>query len=479
MSADAQVMARNTTHFTIALVAQKVISFLYFTYLARIFVPAEIGQYVFALSFTLIFSVLIDVGLGYVLTTEVAKDKSRAQEYWQNTIGFKLIAIAGTIIIAWVAINLMGYSGLTRELVYISFIIMVLDSFMLSAYSLIRAYQNLWWESLGTVLFQFIVAIAGFIITQFTRDLRFIILALVLAGLVNVTYSWNRLASFGIKLWPKFDSLVIKKLLILAWPFGVALLLTRLYGYSDTVLLSWLAGDAAVGYYSVAYKITFAWQFIASAFAASLLPGFSSYFAGDKSLLVSTFTKSVHYLNVISFPLAAGFFVLGPAVIRFIYPQYQAAILPLQILIFSLVFIFLTFPVGSLLSAGGRQKRNTLNLLITVVISVALNIMLIPQYQAVGAAVASLVSAVIYFILGWSVIHQLIQVSYKQIIFNVFRVGLSAICMGIIIKVLQPQLNLLLVIFIGMVSYGIFSLVLKSFSMAEIKNFKRLIFSRG
>ena len=143
------------------------------------------------------------------------------------------------------------------------------------------------------------------------------------------------------------------------------------------------------------------------------------------------------------------------------------------------MFIFLTFPVGSLLSAGGRQKRNTLNLLITVVISVALNIMLIPQYQAVGAAVASLVSAVIYFILGWSVIHQLIQVSYKQIIFNVFRVGLSAICMGIIIKVLQPQLNLLLVIFIGMVSYGIFSLVLKSFSMAEIKNFKRLIFSRG
>ncbi|MFA4937565.1 MAG: oligosaccharide flippase family protein, partial [Patescibacteria group bacterium] len=336
MSTEPRALARNTTYFTFALIAQKVISFLYFTYLARIFFPEDIGKYIFALSFATIFSVLIDVGLGYVLTTEVAKDKTKAQGYWQNVIGFKIIALLVVVGLVFLVINLLNYPLLTKQLVYIACAVMVIDSLVLSAYSLIRSWQNLWWESLGTILFQIVVAFSGLCIAQLTRDLRWFMLALIIGGLVNLIYSWHKLkVKFGINLWPRFDSKIIKCLLILAWPFGLALILTRIYGYLDMVLLSLLAGDRDVGFYGVAYKITFAFQFIPSAFAASLLAGFSAYFVNSRHLLAQTFERSIHYLNMIAIPLAFGIVVLAPKLITIIYPNYQPAILPLQILMIS------------------------------------------------------------------------------------------------------------------------------------------------
>ncbi len=479
MSAEPRALARNTSHFTLALVAQKVISFLYFTYLARIFAPAEIGQYVFALSFTTIFSVFIDIGLGYVLTTEVAKDKTKAQSFWENVIFFKLVSFAVAVVLAWAIINVLGYTGMARDLVYIAFIIMVIDSLVLSAYSLIRAFQNLWWESIGTVLFQITVVSCGFLITLFTRDLRLIMLALIVGGFVNLTYSWSRLKKFGISIWPKYHRPVLKQLLILAWPFGLALILTRLYGYVDSVLLSVLAGDEAVGFYSVAYKIAFAWQFIASAFAASLLPGFSAYIATAKGMLPEIFSKAVHYLNIVSFPLAGGFIVLAPAIIKAVYPQYLQSVLPLQILMVSLVFLFLTFPVGSLLSASGLQKRNTWNLLITVVISVIINFVLIPKFGAAGAASASLISSLVYFLVGWFVISKVINLNYREIFLSALKVLLATIVMSFFMFIAVYKIHLGFVLLLGIIIYFISIIIFKGLSLSEIKELKSIVFSKN
>ncbi len=479
MSTEPAILARNTTHFTLALIAQKVISFLYFTYLARIFLPEDIGKYVFALSFTTIFSVLIDVGLDYVLTTEVSKDKNKAQSYWQNVIGFKIIALLVVIGLVFLVINLLNYPLLTRQLVYIASAVMVLNSLVLSAYSLIRAFQNLWWESLGTVLFQLTVAASGFVISQLTRDLRWFVLALIIGGLVNLVYSWYKLKiKYQINLWPKFDSQIIKLLLILAWPFGLALILTRIYGYLDTVLLSLLASDKEVGFYSVAYKITFAFQFIPSAFAASLLAGFSAFFVSAKELLQQTFIKSIHYLNLISFPLTAGMVVLAPYLIPVIYPKYNQSVLPLQILILSLIFLFLTFPVGSLLSAGGRQRRNSANLAATVIVSIIMNVVLIPRYGAVGAAITSLVGSIIYLFLGLIVVPRLITVDLWLLAKTTSKTLLAAGVMVLVIYGLLTLMSPWLLILIGITVYILAILLLQALTVNELKALWKIVSRR-
>ena len=64
-------IAKNTSYFTFALILQKVISFTYFAILASHLPPEQLGKYYFAISFTVVVGILLDLGLGNVLMREV------------------------------------------------------------------------------------------------------------------------------------------------------------------------------------------------------------------------------------------------------------------------------------------------------------------------------------------------------------------------------------------------------------------------
>src|SRR3989338_3907847 len=83
-------IAKNTSYFTLALVLQKIISFTYFTLIARALGPEDLGKYYFAISFASVFSILIDIGLTNVLTREIAREKNKANIYLGSVMAVQL-----------------------------------------------------------------------------------------------------------------------------------------------------------------------------------------------------------------------------------------------------------------------------------------------------------------------------------------------------------------------------------------------------
>lgn len=469
MSAEPAVLARNTSYFTFALIAQKVISFLYFTFLARTLGPINIGKYVFALSLTTIFSVLLDLGLAPILTREVARDKSIAERYVRLVFGFK--AVIGLIVIGLIvlAINLLGYPEITRQLVYLASIVMLLDSFVLSTYATIRGFQNLSWESIGTIVFQISVAAAGFTVAYFTHDLRFFMGALIFGALVNFIYAlWQLKWRFQLHLKPILNWQGWRALFIIAWPFTVAAILIRVYGYIDIIFLSLFSGDRAVGIYSVAYKITFALQFIPTAFSASLFPGFSAYFGKEPQKLGETFARGISYLTVIAVPISFGIVILTPNIIHSIYPAYVESIWPLIILMLSLPFVFICFPVGALLPACNRQKRNTLNLALAATSSIVFNLLLIPKMGPLGAAIASFLSTLVLFTLGWVVARKLVVYDKKWLTIRLLRIVLAGLIMVFVAMALKSVLHFVLVIPLAGLVYAVCLICFKGVTWTEI-----------
>ena len=61
-------LAKNTSWFTSALVIQKVITFVYFAYIANILGAELLGRYVFVLSFITVFALIVDIGTNHYLT---------------------------------------------------------------------------------------------------------------------------------------------------------------------------------------------------------------------------------------------------------------------------------------------------------------------------------------------------------------------------------------------------------------------------
>ncbi len=471
-------IAKNTSYLTLALVLQKIISFTYFTLLARFVGPANLGKYYFAISFTTIFAIFIDLGFANVLSREVAKAQEGASRWLGNVLTLKiplaLIALAAVFLL----IKALGYDPLTRQLVYISSISMVLDSFTTTFFAVVRGFHNLKYESIAAVIFQLIVLVVGYGALLLGGGLVPAMAALALASLYNFFYSLAILArKIKVSLRFLYDKLFIKEILVISWPFAAYAVLQRIYTYLDSVLLSVLSDDVQVGLYQVAFKIIFALQFLPLAFTASLYPAMSAYWQSNREQLAVSFERAMNYLVIISLPIIVGVVVLADKIVLLFKSAYLGAIVPLQIAIVALFFIFVNFPIGSLLNACDRQRRNTANMAIVTLVSVILNLLLIPRLAAIGASLTVLATNFLMFVLGLIWVKKIIVYRARKNLVVFLKILMASALMGVIIFITKAYVNIFFSTVLGALIYFIVLYFLGGFSKLDVssilKSFKR------
>jgi len=462
-------IAKNTSYFTLALILQKVISFTYFILIARALGPEDLGKYYFAISFAAIFSILTDLGQTNLLTREIAKAKREANNLFGAVLAVKLPLAAATALIIIALANFLGYSELTRALIYFSTICIVLDSFTATFFSVSRGFHNLKYESLAAVVFQLIVLSFGLSVIKLNLGLVWLIGSLVLASIFNFSYSLTIVAkTWKLSLKPIFDWRLVKLVLRLSLPFGIYAIFQKVYSYFDTVLLATLAGDYYVGIYQISFKIINAIQFLPLAFVASLYPAMSAYWLDNRQQLAITFERAMNYLIIISLPISGGVIMLADKIILIFKSGYGEAILPLQLSIAALLFMFTAYPVGSLLNACDKQKLNTVIMGLTVLASVILNLILIPKFQAVGASLAVLLSSIFMLVLGLIQVPKIIEYRAKKILAVLGKSLLASALMIILIIYLKNYLNIILIVPLAGALYFAVLFFLKGFSREDL-----------
>ena len=467
-------IAKNTSYLTLALILQKIISFTYFTLLARYVGPASLGKYYFAISFTTIFAIFIDLGFTNVLTREVAKDQGKAERWLGNIVALKIPLSALALAVVFGLINILGYDPLTKELVYISSISMVLDSFTTTFFGAVRGFHNLKYESISSVIFQVIVLVAGYASLLLGGGLVPAMAALALASIYNFTYSLV-IVRKRLKLAVRaiYEKALVREILMISWPFAAYAILQRLYTYLDSVLLSVLAGDYQVGLYQVAFKIIFALQFLPSAFTASLYPAMSAYWHDNREQLLVSFERAMNYLVIISLPIIVGAIVLAEKIVLLFKSGYGGAVLPLQISIISLLFIFLNFPIGSLLNACDAQRKNTRNMAVTMAASVVLNLIFIPRWQSTGASITVLATNFLMFVLGMFSIRKIIAYRPRKNLKISLKAAAASAVMGLVIMFGKAHLNIFIITILGGCIYFGCLFLFGGFTKADIESVAR------
>lgn len=466
-------LAKNTVFYSVALAGQKALSFIYFIFLARSIGVESQGKFSFALSFTAIFAMFLDLGLTQILIRETAKSREESQNQLANIIGFKIAASVIVYAVIVALINAMGYPEMTKQLVYISGFVMLIDSLSLSVYGAIRGHHNLFFESVGTILNQLVVLAVGLVGLWLGWDLLMLMAIYLLGSLVNFIWStYNLSRAFKIRISARFDPAVIAGLLRLSIPFAIAGIFNRIFSSIDMVLLSKISGDWSVGIYSVAFKAAFALQFIALAFSASLYPAFSHYFANSKEDLSKLFTKSMYWLIFASLPLAAGTIGIADKVVGGLFGEkYLHSVAPLQILMASMVFVFLCFPIGALLNACNKQTRHTVNLGIVAFFSFVANLALIPFFNYNGAAVANLLSYVLLFFLGIIVVRQITDYDKKSLVVAFFKALIACLIMFAFVILAKEHLHFLIVIPLAALLYLAVAYISGLFSLKSVRDF--------
>lgn len=465
-------IAKNTSWFTVALVIQKVIAFIYFTYLARILGAESLGMYTFALSYISIFSIIIDFGTNHYITREIAKDNRAAKKITANVFGFKIFSSVVAVGVALSVAQLLGYDPVTQQLLLAAVIAMVFESFVLSVYAIIRGFHTLRYESQATVAIHIIIALVGFVVAATTQNILLLVGVLILAHCINLAYGlWLLTRRFSLPLRLRFDYQYWKKIGLAILPFALAAGFSKVYGAFDQIVLSKLATPDQLGFYAVAYKLTFALQFVPMALMASLYPAMSTFFATNKQELSRVVMRALYYLLIITLPLAGGIVVFAQPVIVSLYTEeYAASVIPLQILVLSLPFLFINFPIGSLLNASDNQKKQTRNIGIALGLNIILNLVLIPVYQAAGAALASTISTILFFVLGWSVVRTVVVIDSKAVLQVISKTLIATVGMVVIgLWVLAHTPSWLIAVLIASVVYVVIQLLLQTISKRELR----------
>ncbi len=463
---------RNTSYLTVAFVVQKILSFFYFIVVARTIGPTDLGLYDPVKSIIPILLILIDFSLSAVLVREIARSPTRTSEYLNNVLGVKIIFTLIILTALGIFTNFSGYTNVAKSIIYTAGLVVALDTFSLTFYAVFRGLQNLKYEAIGMIINMLITMIAGIGALTLHFGLRALFLAIVCGSIFNFIYSITMLR-LKLHIVPglSWNKQTIKTFLRYAIPFAIAAIFTKIYTFTDRFTLLALAGQRYVGWYVTAHKLTYALEFIPSAFAAALYPAMSAFFVTNKQALGKTFERAMYYLMIIAVPISFGIFALADSIILTLYgPDFSTSIIPLRILIAGLTVIFLNFPVGTMLYATNRQVINTINIGITVLVNITLNFLLIPRYTFTGAAIAALVSGVLLFFLGLRWIGKIAPYNRKTLFITLGKtVGVSAV-MAIGLFLLRNSFHVALLIGIGVIFYFVTLYAIRGFTKEDVRS---------
>jgi O-antigen/teichoic acid export membrane protein len=189
----------------------------------------------------------------------------------------------------------------------------------------------------------------------------------------------------------KFDQ--ARSLLSRSWPLLFSSIGSVIYLKVDLVMLEHFVGSAEVGIYAVAARLSEVWYFIPTALAGSLFPAIIKYRELSPGDYQARMQRLYRVMVLASVGIAVPVTLLAGPLIRVLYgPVYADAARVLMIHIWACPAIFM----GALFSRW-LISENLLIFSLTrhgfgAVSNVGLNLMLIPRFGAVGAAVATLAS---------------------------------------------------------------------------------------
>lgn len=479
--------ARNTVIMLLGSIGQKIVSLAYFGFLVRQLSVSEAGDYTAALAFSTLFVVFIDLGLNNVLIREGAQKTERLNQLTNQILALKFF----TGVIAYTALMITAYSrGFEAHfiiLVSIAGLAMLSDALHLTFYGYLRARGQMTYEAAALSLSQFGTLIIGGTALLLGARVRFLLAAFVITSLLNVVYSYSRAKKHGFILQPTIPSRPqVVTLTKTTWPFGLAIIFGRFYSYSDIALLKILKGSSEVALYSTPSKISFAFQFIPLSFVAALYPYLSELFVTNKEQFRQTLSMAIKYLLLISAPISLGIFILAkPVMILAFTEKYLNSVPSLQILILSLVFSFISFPLGAALNASGFERRQTILTGLVLTLNLIGNVFFIPKLGAVGAAYMALICSALLGLTGLLIIPPELRPRAKILVPVTIKLFFSLAVMALVILLIQqesssiwvvygakyPQIiNLLLTLLAGGVAYLAMLVLTRLLSLTEIKN---------
>ena len=429
------IVARNSALVLGVQVMLKVLAFLFNVYMVRRLGDVHFGQYSAVMAYVAIFAIFTDWGMSPYAVREMAKDHSNTSWLLPNIVAIRVVlSLIITIIAPLSALWLGKESGMVLGILIAS-AGLLLYAFQGPLDSALTARERLDYTSTFTLVNQLIFwGLGVLLLINGMGFIGLIIASLTGVAVVALLSGWTLFKLgvgqllFSVRRWPQ--------LFLAALPFGVSGISYVFMQRFDTILMSFVLTDAAVGWACVPGTLIGPVMLIAQSIAIAMYPSMVRSYAENPDSLQNVVWQAVKYLLVACLPIAVGGTVLADRIIITLYEEAFVNSIPvLRVILWTLPSAFLLELLGRVASTLHLERPAARINVINAVVTMVLSLILVPTLGILGAALAGVSGVTIRLVQYWRLIGNDRLVSRRW--GSLLRVALAAAAMGVSVFLLS------------------------------------------
>jgi O-antigen/teichoic acid export membrane protein len=451
IAAEPRRLAINLLYLSGGEFAAKLLTFVSFSYLARVLGPSNYGYVEFTLAVMVFFSLTIDLGLSWYGAREIARDPGRAARLLHDVTGLRLYLTLLSMLGLGIFILLINKSPELKMLLALYDLSLLAGPFLTQWF--FQAHDQMHWVGIASIVRQ--TGFAGLVFFVCRRGTPLAYIGIIECASVAVVAGYCLyVVRFKMRFdwpWPDLRMSRLTGHLKESLPIGLNELAWASMWYFCTVLLGFLFTDWSLGFFGASHRVLMAFHTFVYLYFFNLLPSISRCILLPKEQLSELMDRSIRFAAWAGLFTASLLTAVAPELLTLIYgSSFRGASQSFSILIWMLPVAMLSGHHRFILIAYNCQKRLLHCTAISAAAAMILGFALVPHYKGSGAAWALLIANLINFVL--------VYVSVRQLVLEVpvhrqLTMPLSALAVSIVCYLALAKWNPWIALFVGFVLY--------------------------
>lgn len=434
-----------------------------FPYISRVLLVEGNGKVAFASSVINYFSMIASLGIptyGIRACAKVRGDKEKLSHTVQELLIINVITTTISLAAFLVSLAVVPEFYAEKELMLINAVSMILST--LGVTWLYNALEQYAYITICSMAFKVLGIVLMFLCVKGPEDYIIYGAVSVVAGSGSYVLNLINMRKYvSLKKRGKYNFRKHIKPILIFFTMSAAI---NVYTNLDIVMLQFMKGDAAVGYYNTAIKIKTILTTLLTSLGTVLLPRLSYYTQmGDEDAFNKTIGKAANFVVLAGVPLTIYFGMFAEECIVFLASEeFLRSTVSMIILMPTVLLIGLSNITGiQVLTPKNQEKKVLYSILWGAGIDFLLNLLLIPHYNEAGAAVATLAAELIVLVIQCIYLKDMIAGIIREISFGKTLVAAAAATTAGIAVKLNLELHVFFVLVVSAcVYFGVYGLIL-------------------
>ncbi|BAY76445.1 polysaccharide biosynthesis protein [Nostoc linckia NIES-25] len=457
----------NSLSMVVNRLAQSITAFVLTASIARILGAEVLGQYLLAFTYYFIFVNIASQGLKTLFTREIAREPEKTSLYLISGTWLQLIFSCLSYVVLVIIVFLLPYTSQTSTACYIMGLTIIPFSLSNITEAIFQAKEKMHLIALATVpvyVIRLFIMLWGM---QRNYGVDFLAAILVISESIILGIEWILIARLVKPKW-EIDRGFVWKTIKNARTFfaieGLAVINARI----QILILSLSGSEFVIGVYGGIIQLFQPFLIVANSICIAMFPGLSKAVNQGRDKQRNIIEKCIEILLTIALPLCVGLLFVGKDLLTFIYnPSFLRGSLALSIIAISLIFLPFNQSLSFLLVANGFEIVNLRQVAINTILGSLLGLILVSQYNLLGAAIMALLMSFIGF-------SQYLYFTYTLVFpLNLWRIIRSPLIISVLMAAVfillgRIHLNFLLTIAIATCCYILFVSFLSVHALGKI-----------